>query len=54
MDKKTELKDMDNNTLYNVFEEYLKKTINEDLERIYGKKLYIVDSDEPWAFQLTE
>jgi len=50
--KRRKLKDVKNDDLFSMFEEYAKRIIAEDLEEIYEKKAHLLDSREPWVFQL--
>lgn len=38
--------------LFSLMQDYLKKTISEDLNRIYEKEASIVNEDEPWLFEM--
>ncbi len=48
------LKDISNEDLFSLFKDYTRRTIAEDLEDIYEKKAHLLDSQEPWVFQLDD
>ncbi|MEE9499694.1 MAG: hypothetical protein V3V42_00160 [Candidatus Omnitrophota bacterium] len=50
--RRRKLKDVSNEDLFSFFRSYLEKTIAEDLENIYEKKAHLLNSQEPWIFQL--
>jgi hypothetical protein len=50
--KRRELKDLSNEDLFSLFREYTKKAIEKDLKSIYEKEASLLDSKEPWVFQL--
>ncbi len=52
--KRRKLKDVSNEDLFSLFKDYARRTIAEDLEDIYEKKAYLLDSQEPWVFQLDD
>lgn len=50
--ERLKLKDISNDDLFSLFKDYLEKTIAKDLGYIYGKEARLLDSEEPWIFQL--
>ena len=44
-------KDITNGDLYSVLNDYVKKTIMKDLDRMYENKIEPLDSEDPWIFE---
>ena len=49
---KAMLEDRSSDSLFLLFREYLKDTIENDLRTIYKEKAELLDREEPWVFQL--
>ncbi|MFH1593460.1 MAG: hypothetical protein ABID09_02045 [Candidatus Omnitrophota bacterium] len=48
------IKRLNNNNLFSLFEEHVKRSITEDLREIYDKEIRLLDSDsdEPWVYSI--
>jgi len=50
--EKRRLKDICNEDLFSLFNDYTKRVITRDMEEIYGKKASLLDSEKPWIFNM--
>ena len=49
---KRKIRDISNEDLFRIFDEYLEKTISHDLSHIHGQEAKRLDSDETLIFEL--
>lgn len=50
----TKLGDMNNEDIFSLLQEHMKRSIKSDLESMYGKTADLLNSKEPWFFQVEE